>query len=73
MVKLTVEDVSVEMTQAIVRAQRKPSDEAVGGQKVVKGGAADRPDFASRCSARRTMSARASSPTLRYRCCADPR
>ena len=48
-------------------------DEAVGGQKVVKGGAADRPDFASRCSARRTMSARASSPTLGYRCCADPR
>lgn len=32
MVKLTVEDVSVEMTQAIIRAQPKPSDEAVGGQ-----------------------------------------
>ncbi len=48
-------------------------DDSSGGQKIVKGGAADRPDFASRCSARRTMSARASSPTLGYRCCADPR
>lgn len=46
--------------------------DSVGGQKVAKGGAADRPDFASRCAARRTYSSRASSSTLGFRCCADP-
>lgn len=44
----------------------------VGGQKIAKGGAADRPDFASRCAARRTLSPRTTSATLGFRCCADP-
>jgi serine/threonine protein kinase/formylglycine-generating enzyme required for sulfatase activity len=47
--------------------------DSVGGQKVAKGGSADRPDFASRCSARRALSAKSSSATLGYRCCADPK
>ncbi len=41
--------------------------------KVVKGGAADRADFASRCAARRGVSPRSSSKTLGFRCCADPK
>jgi serine/threonine protein kinase/formylglycine-generating enzyme required for sulfatase activity len=47
--------------------------DAAGGQRILKGGAADRPDFASRCSARRAVSARTSTPTTGFRCCADPR
>lgn len=45
--------------------------DSVGGQKIAKGGAADRPDFASRCSARRALAARTTSSTLGFRCCAD--
>ncbi|MBI1947055.1 MAG: protein kinase [Deltaproteobacteria bacterium] len=44
-----------------------------GGQRIAKGGAADRPDFASRCSARRSLGPRTSAPTLGFRCCADPK
>lgn len=40
--------------------------------KVVKGGAADRPDWASRCAARRGLSGSARKSTLGFRCCADP-
>ncbi len=47
--------------------------DTVGGQKIAKGGSADRPDFASRCSARHALGAKSSSSTLGYRCCADPR
>ncbi len=47
--------------------------DSANGQKIAKGGAADRPDFASRCSARRLLSARTTSPTLGFRCCADPK
>ena len=47
--------------------------DSVGGQKIAKGGAADRPDFASRCSARRLTSGKAATSTLGYRCCANPR
>lgn len=39
--------------------------------KTVKGGAADRPDWASRCSARRGLAARSTKATLGFRCCAD--
>ena len=39
--------------------------------KTVKGGAADRPDWASRCAARRGVSSKTSKPTLGFRCCAD--
>jgi formylglycine-generating enzyme required for sulfatase activity len=46
--------------------------DAAGGQRVVKGGSSDRPDFASRCSARRTVAPKAASGMLGYRCCADP-
>ena len=45
--------------------------DAAGGQRVAKGGSSDRPDFASRCSARRTLSPRSASPMLGFRCCAD--
>ena len=44
-----------------------------GAQRIAKGGAADRPDFASRCSARRALGARTSAPTLGFRCCAEPK
>jgi formylglycine-generating enzyme required for sulfatase activity len=47
--------------------------DAAGGQRIVKGGAADRPDFASRCSARRTVAARTTSGSIGFRCCADLR
>jgi formylglycine-generating enzyme required for sulfatase activity len=47
--------------------------DAAGGQRILKGGGADRPDFASRCSARRAVAARTASPTTGFRCCADPR
>ena len=47
--------------------------DAAGGQRVAKGGAADRPDFASRCSARRALGPRTSAATLGFRCCADPK
>jgi formylglycine-generating enzyme required for sulfatase activity len=47
--------------------------DSVGGQRILKGGAADRPDFASRCSARRAVAARTATPTTGFRCCADPR
>jgi serine/threonine protein kinase len=40
--------------------------------RVVKGGAADRPDWASRCASRRGLSASAKKPMLGFRCCADP-
>lgn len=43
-----------------------------GASKVVKGGAADRPDWASRCAARRGLSPGSSKSTLGARCCADP-
>ena len=46
--------------------------DSVNGQKIAKGGAADRPDFASRCSSRRSLAARTTAATLGYRCCADP-
>ena len=39
--------------------------------KTVKGGAVDRPDWASRCSARRGLAARSTKATLGFRCCAD--
>ncbi len=42
-----------------------------GAQKTVKGGAADRPDFASRCASRRGLAGKSTSPTLGFRCCAD--
>ena len=41
--------------------------------KVVKGGAANRPDWASRCAARRAQNPRTSATLLGFRCCADPR
>jgi serine/threonine protein kinase len=47
--------------------------DSVGGKKIAKGGAADRPDFASRCSARRPLPARATTAMLGFRCCVDPR
>ena len=47
--------------------------DAAGAMKVAKGGAADRPDFASRCSARRALPGKTTSPTLGFRCCADPK
>ncbi|MBM4283411.1 MAG: formylglycine-generating enzyme family protein [Deltaproteobacteria bacterium] len=47
--------------------------DAAGGQRVLKGGAADRPDFASRCSARRAVAARTTSGTIGFRCCVEPR
>jgi serine/threonine protein kinase/formylglycine-generating enzyme required for sulfatase activity len=40
--------------------------------KTAKGGAADRPDWASRCAARRGLSAGTKKKTLGFRCCADP-
>lgn len=40
--------------------------------KVAKGGAADRPDWASRCAARRGLSKRSAKKTMGFRCCADP-
>jgi formylglycine-generating enzyme required for sulfatase activity len=43
-----------------------------GGSKTVKGGAADRPDWASRCAARRGLSSGTRKKTLGFRCCADP-
>ena len=46
--------------------------DAVGGQRVAKGGSSDRPDFASRCSARRPLSPKTASGMLGFRCCADP-
>ena len=42
------------------------------GNKVVKGGAANRPDWASRCAARRAQNPRTSATLLGFRCCADP-
>ncbi|MCP4501402.1 MAG: SUMF1/EgtB/PvdO family nonheme iron enzyme [Deltaproteobacteria bacterium] len=39
--------------------------------KVAKGGAVNRPDWASRCAARRGLSKRSSKKTLGFRCCAD--
>ena len=39
--------------------------------KTVKGGAANRPDFASRCAARRGLPPRTVDPFLGYRCCAS--
>jgi serine/threonine protein kinase/formylglycine-generating enzyme required for sulfatase activity len=45
--------------------------DAANGQRVVKGGSSDRPDFASRCSARRTLAPKSASGMLGYRCCAD--
>jgi serine/threonine protein kinase/formylglycine-generating enzyme required for sulfatase activity len=42
------------------------------GSKAVKGGASDRPDWASRCAARRGLSPSTKKPTLGFRCCADP-
>jgi serine/threonine protein kinase/formylglycine-generating enzyme required for sulfatase activity len=42
------------------------------GSKAVKGGASDRPDWASRCAARRGLSPTTKKPTLGFRCCADP-
>ena len=53
-------------------AEEWVSDSA-GGQKIAKGGSADLPDFASRCSARHVLSAKSSSSTMGYRCCATPR
>jgi len=44
-----------------------------GSSKTVKGGAADRPDWASRCSARRGLSKGSRRATLGFRCCADPK
>ena len=41
--------------------------------RVVKGGAANRPDWASRCAARRAQNPRTSATMLGFRCCADPR
>jgi formylglycine-generating enzyme required for sulfatase activity len=46
--------------------------DAVGSQRVAKGGSSDRPDFASRCSARRPLSPKTASGMLGFRCCADP-
>jgi len=55
-------------------AEEWTSDDFKGGgaSKVVKGGAADRPDWASRCAARRGLAPGSSKPTLGVRCCADP-
>lgn len=47
--------------------------DSLNGQKIAKGGAADRPDFASRCASRRALAARTTAATLGFRCCADPR
>jgi serine/threonine protein kinase/formylglycine-generating enzyme required for sulfatase activity len=47
--------------------------DAAGAQRILKGGAADRPDFASRCSARRAVPAKTSTSTTSFRCCADLR
>lgn len=44
-----------------------------GAVRTVKGGAANRPDTAARCAARRAQRARTSSPMLGFRCCADPK
>jgi serine/threonine protein kinase/formylglycine-generating enzyme required for sulfatase activity len=41
--------------------------------KAVKGGAVNRPDFASRCAARRGVSPGTRQSTLGFRCCADPK
>lgn len=40
--------------------------------KVAKGGSVDRPDWASRCAARRGVSSSTKTATLGFRCCADP-
>ncbi|MFZ9889521.1 MAG: formylglycine-generating enzyme family protein, partial [Myxococcota bacterium] len=40
--------------------------------KTAKGGAADRPDWASRCAARRGLASNTARDTLGFRCCADP-
>lgn len=40
--------------------------------KVAKGGASDRPDWASRCAARRGLAPTTKKSTLGFRCCADP-
>jgi serine/threonine protein kinase/formylglycine-generating enzyme required for sulfatase activity len=45
---------------------------AGSNKRVAKGGATNRPDWASRCAARRAQNPRSSSPTLGFRCCADP-
>jgi formylglycine-generating enzyme required for sulfatase activity len=47
--------------------------DSLGGQKIAKGGSADHPDFQSRCSARRVISAKTTTATLGYRCCATPK
>lgn len=49
------------------------SYEEGGSEKVVKGGAADRPDFAVRCAARARRAPGARDKLLGFRCCADPK
>jgi formylglycine-generating enzyme required for sulfatase activity len=43
------------------------------GGKVTKGGAANRPDFDSRCGARKGKGAGTRDDFLGFRCCADPK
>lgn len=45
---------------------------AGASSKVAKGGAADRPDWASRCAARRGLAPTTKRATLGFRCCANP-
>lgn len=52
-------------------AEEWTADAFQGGSKTVKGGSADRPDFASRCAARRGLSAKTAGGSLGFRCCAD--
>ena len=44
-----------------------------GSGYVIKGGAADRPGYDSRCAARKKKKKSHSSETVGYRCCADPK
>ncbi|HEY4223345.1 MAG TPA: SUMF1/EgtB/PvdO family nonheme iron enzyme, partial [Myxococcota bacterium] len=46
--------------------------DAVAGKRITKGGSADRPDFSSRCAARRVPDG-ANLGMVGYRCCADPK
>lgn len=41
-------------------------------RKTVKGGAADRPDFATRCAARVGKTVATKDPLIGFRCCSDP-
>jgi eukaryotic-like serine/threonine-protein kinase len=44
---------------------------ALGADRIVKGGAFDRSDFAARCSARKLGAPATRSTTVGFRCCAD--